>query len=446
VRLFGRRREPDPGTPLARAAGPSRADLMRARGFAPYMSDARAAVLDDATPMAGLSLALLLAVLAAGALWAHTAVLDEVTVAHGHVVPSSREQVVQSLEGGILAALEVREGDVVAAGDVLLRIDDTRFSASFNEGEARARSLRAKVARLRSEAGGTAPVFPEDIPPELAELERNLYRSRRDALEQAVGAISRSHQFAREELEMTAPLVRDGVVSEVEVLRLRRQVNELAAQMRDRRNSFRAEARAELAEAEAELAQLAQVNAARADQVDRTVVRAPVRGTVKNIRMTTLGGVIQPGQAIMEIVPLEDRLLVEARVPPKDVAFLRPGLEATVKITAYDYSIYGGLEGRLEHISADTIIEGAESEPFYRIRVGTRDTHLAGPAGPLPIIPGMTATVEVLTGHKSARAVSARRAATGRRHGGAGGKRSHRKCEPGHAWGSGPAAILTMGH
>ena len=399
--LFRRRDEPGTGPPLALPPRPSATELARARGYADYMSDARAALIRDANPLAGLSVVLLAAVLVAGGLWADGAMLDEVTLAQGQVVPSSREQVVQSLEGGILAELKVREGDVVAAGDVLLRIDDTRFSASFKESEARSRALRAKAARLRAEATGSELELPADVPAELQALERNLYRSRREALEEALAAVRRSYQLAREELEMTAPMVGEGIVSEVEVLRLRRQVNELRAQIEDRRNRFRAEARGELAEAEAELAQLAESSLARADQVRRAVVRAPVNGTVKNIRTRTVGGVIQPGQAIMEIVPLEDRLVVEARVPPKDVAFLRPGLPATVKITAYDYSIYGGLEGELELISADTITDAEGGEAFYRIRVGTQETFLRGRDGPLPIIPGMTATVEVLTGRKS---------------------------------------------
>lgn len=392
----------DTEIPLRAPAAPAARELQRARGDGAYMSDARAAMLHDANPLAGLSLLLLLAVMVAGGVWAHGAVLDEVTMAHGEVVPYTREQVVQSLEGGILAELKVREGDVVARGDVLVRIDDTRFSSAFNEGELRQRALRAKIARLRAEAEGAELAFPSDLPADLQALEQNLFASRREALEQAVGAISRSLQFAREELQMTAPMVQQGIVSEVEVLRLRRQVNELSAEIQDRRNRFRAEARAELAEAEAELAQVAQINAARADQLERTLLRAPVHGTVKNVRMNTVGGVIGPGQAIMEIAPREDRLLIEAKVRPQDVAFLHPGLPATVKITAYDYSIYGGLEGEVEHISADTIADDKPgSEPFYRMRVVTRETHLEGPSGPLPIIAGMTATVEVLTGHKS---------------------------------------------
>lgn len=394
--------EPERSSPIQATPRPSSADLSRARGYGDYMSDARSALLLDSNPLAGLSLLLLIAALVAGALWADYAVLDEVTLANGEVVPSSREQVVQSLEGGILAQMNVREGDVVEPDEVLLRIDDTRFSRSFNEGEARTWALQAKVARLRAEAEGSALAFGPDIEPQLRSLERNLFQSRQNTLNQAIAAIARSQQFAKDELQMTAPLVQQGIVSEVEVLRLRRQVNELSAQIQDRRNGFRAEARAQLAEAESELAQLAQSNAARADQVKRTVVRALVRGTVKNIRTTTIGGVIAPGQPIMEIVPLEDRLLVEARVSPKDVAFLRPGLPATVKITAYDFSIYGGLEGEVEHISADTISdESRNGESFYRIRVGTRKAYIDGPQGRLPIIPGMVASVEVLTGHKS---------------------------------------------
>ena len=202
---------------------------------------------------------------------------------------------------------------------------------------------------------------------------------------------------------MTAPLVDKGAVSEVEVLRLRREVNEMKGKIEDRRNTFRADARGDLATKEGELAALTQLNTAQADQVKRAVIRAPMRGTVKNVKVTTVGGVIQPGMDIMEIVPLEDRLLVEARIRPKDVAFLRPGLPAVVKVTAYDYSIYGGLKGTLEYISPDTVAEEKNPDKtYYRIRVRTDKSYLESPkGGHLPIIPGMTATVEVLTGKKS---------------------------------------------
>jgi len=379
-----------------------RRDLEEARGYGDYMAEVRAAALLDANPFAGLSLLMLVAVLGVGWFWADAAVLEEVTTGEGVVIPSSREQVIQSLEGGILSELAVGEGDVVERGEVLLRIDDTRFGASYREGRARRDALRASIARLAAEAEGGAPEFPADLPEALIEVERALYESRRLALEQGLAALTRSLRLAEEELEMTAPLVQEGVVSEVEVLRLRRDVSELRGKIADRRNAFRADARSTRAEKQAELAALDQLMSAREDVVRRAVIRAPMRGTVKNIRFTTVGGVIAPGQEIMEIVPLEDQLLVEARIRPKDVAFLRPGLPAVVKITAYDYSIYGGLDGEVVHISPDTIEgETRGEERFYRIRVRTERPHLEGEDGPLPIIPGMTATVEILTGEKT---------------------------------------------
>jgi len=388
------------GKDLARA---SRRDLALARKEAAILSDADSAAMLDANPWAGATLLLLAAILATAWLWADSAVIDEVTVGQGRVVPSSREQIVQSLEGGIVSELLVREGDVVEKDQILLRIDETRFGAPLRETRSRVFALRAANARLQAEAEGTALRFPADIRPEIAKIETSLYNSRRQQLEESLAAMKRSAQLAEEELDRTAPLAQKGVVSEVEVLRLRRQVNELKANLQERSNRFRADARAELAKNEAEIAALSEVSTARADQVRRTVVRSPMRGTVKNVRVTTVGGVIQPGVDIMEIVPLEDKLLIEARIRPSDVAFLRPGLPATVKITAYDYSIYGGLEGKLEQIGADTIRdEKRPDESYYRVFVRTARSHLTGRDGaPLPIIPGMTASVEILTGNKT---------------------------------------------
>lgn len=386
-------------TQLARS---SRQDLDLARGQADMIADARAATLMEANPWAGATLLLMLALLAAGYFWAANAPLDVVTVGQGRVVPSSREQIIQSLEGGILAELRVREGDMVEPDQVLLRIDDTRFGASFREAGSRIAALRAANARLRAEASGTALSFPADVRAGQAREETELYNSRRRQLEESLTALRRSHELADAELRMTAPLVQKGVVPEVELLRLQRQVNDLLASLQERQNKFRAEARAELAKNEAELNALSEGNTARADQVRRTVVRSPVRGTVKRVRVSTLGGVIQAGQEIMEIVPTEDRLLIEARIKPADVAFLRPGLPAMVKISAYDYSIYGGLEASLEQISADTIRDDKKpDETYYSIQVRTRSPSLQGKDGPLPIIPGMTATVEILTGQRT---------------------------------------------
>lgn len=367
-----------------------------------FMTDIRAASLLDANPLAGLSLWLLVVVLVAAYWWASRALLDEVTRGNGEVIPSSGEQVIQSLEGGILAEMLVREGDVVQPGQVLLRIDDTKFGASYRENFARLQALQAASARLQAEADGKAVKFPADLPMEFTSREQDLFDSRRQALNESIAATRRSLDLAEQELGMTAPLVKDGVVSEVEVLRLRREVNELRGAIQDRLNSFRADARQELATKQAELSSLSEISLAREDQVRRTVIRAPMLGTVKNVRFNTVGGVIQPGTGIMEIVPLEDQLLIEARILPKDVAFLRPGLDATVKITAYDYSIYGGLNGRVEQISADTFVDERQPQnSYYKVQVRTERSFLEGRDGPLPIIPGMTASVEILTGRKT---------------------------------------------
>lgn len=379
-----------------------RRDIADARKDVDFLSDARAAMVPDASPLAGLSLALMLVAFGAGFVWAERAVMDEVTVGHGKIVPSSREQIVQSLEGGILAELLVREGDIVDAGQVLLKIDDTRSDAALREGEIRAEVLRAAIARLHAEATGTEPEFPSGISTPTIETELKLFNSRRTALSEATGALVNNLRLAEQELAMTEPLVAQGAVSEVEVLRLRRQIIELRGNIQERRNTFRADARAELVTKEAELSGIGQINRARADLVDRNVITAPMRGTVKNIAVTTVGGVIRPGEEIMQIVPFADKLLVEARIRPSDVAFLRPGQLATVKVTAYDYSIYGGLTGKLEHISADTISdEKNPQETYYKILVRTERASLAGKDGPLPIIPGMIASVEILTGHKT---------------------------------------------
>ena len=381
----------------------NRGDLVRGRGQSQFMTDVRAASMLDATPWAGFTLLLLIALMAVGYLWASSAVLDEVTVGSGRVIPSSREQVIQSLEGGILSELQVREGDIVDKDQVLLRIDDIRFGAPFREAQSRITALRAANARLRAEASGGALTFPADVRADQVKLETELFESRRHQLEESLTGLRRSHQLADEELKITEPLVQNGVVAEVELLRLKRQVNDLLASLQERRNKFRADARADLAKNEAELAAIAESNTARADQVKRAVIRAPMRGTVKNVRVTTLGGILQPGQDIMEIVPLEDQLLIEARIKPSDVAFLRPGLPGMVKITAYDFSIYGGLAAELVQISPDTIRdEKKPDESYYRIQMRTRHSHLKDKEGkPLPIIPGMTASVEILTGHKT---------------------------------------------
>lgn len=379
------------------------------------MSKANRFGLEERPRVAFLSILLMFLVLGGFGLWASQAELEEVTRGQGRVVPSSKEQVIQSLDPGILTELLVREGDTVQKGQVLLKIDDTRASALYRELESKTITLSASAARLRAEAYGGKLVFPPEVKKlaDVARRETEAYRARRTALDESVSGLKRGMQLLDREIRITEPLVGRGLVSEVELLRLRRQRNELSLQMVDRRNKFHADAAADLIKVESELAQARESLTAREDTYRRTEIRSPMKGTVKSIRVSTIGGVVQPGQDIMLIVPTEDTLVVEAYVRPADVAFLHPGQAAVVKVSAYDYAIYGGLDGVVENISPDTVRDERrsgtpvadvtdESNTFYRVLVRTKSNSLTTPDGrQLPIIPGMTASVEMLTGRKT---------------------------------------------
>jgi membrane fusion protein, adhesin transport system len=379
--------------------------------------------------------------------WAYGAVLDEVVRGTGKVIPSSKVQVVQNLEGGIIKQINVSDGQRVATGDVLLVIDDTRFDSSLQESRTRELSLRAKAARLVAEADGldAMPELAEDIRQLLTgvqEQQRKLFDERRQQLlvnrrilaaqdtqkQQSVAELSarrdrlaRSLALATRELRVTEPLRDQGAVSEVEVLRLRRQVSDLQgelaeidqavprvaselAEVRQRMieldTGFRTDARAELNDVTAELQAMQAGNVALEDRVRRTQVRSPIDGVVKSLSVRTVGGVVQPGMDLVEIVPVDDNLLVEARVKPRDIAFLRPGLPAKVKLTAYDFAIYGGFDAQLEHISADTFVDD-NGEAFFLVRVRTIERDLDRGGRLLSIIPGMTAEVDILIGEKT---------------------------------------------
>jgi adhesin transport system membrane fusion protein len=371
----------------------------------PFASDMQEALLTERPRGPGWTLVLLLALLAAGLAWAGLSRVEEITQGEGRIVSSSREQIIQSLEGGILQEMRVREGDVVQAGQPLLRIDPTKADSSLKEGVSKRLALQAMAARLAAESRGTPLVFPAEVALDrsIVKNETQTFVARRRAVEESTGTLRRSRELLSREIAMIEPMVARGLVAEVELLRMRRQANDLELQIDERLNKYRTEAAGELTRVESELAQVTGVLTARQDLVDRTVIRAPLRGTVKNVRVTTIGGVIQPGQDIMEIVPLEDQLLVEARIPPSEVAFLRPGLAAKVKLTAYDYTSYGGLDGRVEFISADTLRDERKpgEENYYRVLVRTDKSVLVAGGKSLPIIPGMTATVEIRTGEKT---------------------------------------------
>ena len=342
--------------------------------------------------------------------WAYHSHVEEVTRGQGSVIPTSREQILQSLDPGTIKEMLVKEGDIVQKGQILLRLDDTRSSAILRESEAKVANLEAMSARLRAESYGTEIKFPNGISESLKHRERAAYVARRRAVDEAVAGLQTSKAMLDREISITSPMVAEGVMSEVELLRMRRQSSDLALQINEKRNQYAADANNELVRVESELAQAKENMAMRADPVDRSLIRAPLRGIVKNIKINTVGGVVQAGQDIMEIVPLNDKLLVEAYIRPQDVAFVHPGLGAIVKITAYDYALYGGLEGKVTLISPDTLRDKTRpselnlnpDEAYYRILVETSQNSLTDKNGKtMPIIPGMIASVDVKTGEKT---------------------------------------------
>ncbi len=335
--------------------------------------------------------------------WADFAVIDQITRAPGQVIASQRSQVIQSQDGGTIEQLLVKDGDTVDRGQVLVRLEKARSEASYLEARAKSAGLTATVARLRAEVFGGEPAFPPMLAnyPQFRDNQLVLFRKRKSAIEEEVTALETLVALAQRELEMTQPLLKTGDVSRTEVLRLERQVAEVSAQITNKRNRYFQDAQAELSKALEDLAGIEQTMAQRITQVDQTELKAPLHGVVKNVRITTRGGVIRPGEEVMQIVPLEDDLLIEARVMPADIAFLKPGLSATVKIDAYDYTIYGDLPGKLTYISPDTLTEDLRQgeQPYYRVRVRTDGRRFSGrPNEDLEIQPGMTATVEIRTG------------------------------------------------
>jgi adhesin transport system membrane fusion protein len=337
--------------------------------------------------------------------WAAFAKVDEVAVGSARVTPSSKSQLVQSLEGGIIEEIFVREGDLVEVGQKLAALDRARFMATVGETLARARSLEAAAARLKAEIDGGQPQFSKEIRemPELVAREMELLRSRRQNLQENTASIEDSLGLVRREIALTEPLIELGAASDVELIRLRRQENELVAKLAAVRNQYIIDANAEYAKTMAELEVVQQIMSGRRDQLERTVLSSPVRGIVKNLELTTIGGVVAPGGTLMEIVPVEDTLLIEARLSPRDIAFIRPGLPATVKITAYDPSIYGTLDAVVDRISPDTLQDEVHRDQvYYRVYLHTDSSTLRTKDGKEhAIMPGMVATVDIRTGSKT---------------------------------------------
>lgn len=338
-------------------------------------------------------------------IWTYFGKLDEVSTGSGKVIPSSREQVLQSLDGGILAELTVREGDKVQANQIVARLDPTRSESNVGESAARYRASLASSARLNAEVNDLPLIFPASLRawPDLIASETRLYKSRRAQLADSMAELQDALVSVNKELAITQRLEKSGAASHVEVLRLQRQKSDLGLKITDLRSQYFVQAREALSKANAEVDMLAAILKGREDSVTRLTVRAPMRGIVKNIQVTTIGGVIPPNGEMMEIVPLDDHLLIETRLSPRDIAFIHPGQRALVKITAYDYAIYGGLEGVVETISPDTIQDKVKPEIFYyRVFIRTHQDFLQNKLGRhFSIVPGMIATVDIKTGEKT---------------------------------------------
>jgi multidrug efflux pump subunit AcrA (membrane-fusion protein) len=347
----------------------------------------------------------LFALLAAFVTWASVFHLDEVTTGSGKVIPSSHEQVIQSLEGGIIHKLLVREGDIVERGQQLAQLDRTKTESGVLESESRLNAALATAARLNAEVNNSELVFPEELDDDvgLVKQETALYQSRRESLEKGLAGLRQGAALIQRELGLTRPLVTQGAASKVEVLRLERQQNELENKMTEMQNQYYVRAREELAKANAEVEAQRSVMKGREDSLTRLTFNAPVRGIVKDIDVTTVGGVIPPNGKLMSLVPLDDQMLIEAKISPRDVAFIHPGQQALVKVTAYDYSIYGGLEGEVTMISPDTLQDEVKRDVYYyRVYIRTTRNHLTNKQGQtFPVFPGMIATVDIKTGSKT---------------------------------------------
>jgi adhesin transport system membrane fusion protein len=410
-----------------------------------FASSAAAAVLHQ-SPRGGQQLLWMIMAFVVGIIvWAAYAGIDEFTRGEGRVIPSRSVQLIQNLEGGIVAEVFVREGQLVKRGEPVLRLDSIGFSSSLSETKVNQAQLLAKATRLKAEAEGSD--FPEmqlltSLPKATVNAEKNLYLARQrentassqiilqqitqkkqelSELAAKASQLKRSYRLLKEELNLTQPLVAEGAVSQVELLRLQRQANDLHGELeavklstpriesslieleqtlKAQESAFKSQAQSDYNDVNAELSRLQETTQAIVDQVDRRVVKSPVTGTIKQLFVKTLGGVVQPGMDLLEIVPSEDSLLIETKIRPADIAFMHPGQKATVKFTAYDFSIHGGLQGEVVNISPDTILD-EEGESFYLVQIETRESFLGAENNSLPIIPGMTVNVDILTGKKT---------------------------------------------
>lgn len=336
-------------------------------------------------------------------IWSAIAQVDDITRGDGRVVPLRRQQTIQSLEGGILSELMVHEGDTVQPGQILVKMDPTQFRSAYMQSKAEMEVLEAEVQRLQAEVLENPDVGFPDPMSEIQATEERLFRARRTKLEESLASVDAQIKPIQTQIDMTAPLTKGGSVSQVDLLKLQQQKATLEGKITDARNAYVQDAYSELADTKAKLLSLQQSIVQKQDQLARTDLRSPVAGRVNNVNITTLGGVVQPGESIMEVTPIDDQLLIETRVAPRDVAFIAPGMPASVKITAYDFSVYGDLKGTVEQISDDTVQSDSSdgTQSFYKVMIKTDRAYLERHGEQYPIRPGMVAEVDIETGRRS---------------------------------------------
>lgn len=371
----------------------------------PQMSDHHG----TGTDLRGHSLVLwvLVVALVVATVWASRYRIDQTARGLGTVIASSRVQVIQAVDGGVLESLKVKEGDRVRAGQILAVLDQTRFSAAVKELDARLAALLAQAARLRAEVTDAPDIrFPPGVArfPEIVRVQQALFTQKRQSLEEELRTLTVAVNLAREDARLVNQLAKTGDVSRSEVIRVERALNDAEAQLINRRNKYYQDARVELAKTEDDIGQNDQVRTQRAQQLNDSVLRAPVAGIVKNVRVTTQGGVLKGGEELLQIVPLDDTLIVETKMRPADIALLKQGLPAAIRFDAFDYTIYGAVDGTVSYISADTLREETKGgeQTYYRVHVVTTANPVKTRTGrTVDILPGMTAQVDIRTGDRT---------------------------------------------
>lgn len=376
-----------------------------------FADDSQAALLNKSNPVARMVLYSTLIFLIIGLLWANFTYIEQTAQGEGKVVPSSKVKILQSLDGGIIEKILVKEGDYVKKAQVLMQLDETRYKSEYSAGYAKYLALEGTIARLEAQANDAKIIhFPEDVQkyPDIVKRETRLFEIQTHSLAEEIALLKNVEKSILNQLIMYEELVPKGYASRLDLLKAEQSTNDIRAKIAEKRNNFYETAKSDLTKNRGNLEIIVQQLESLRDKMIRTIIRSPVNGIIKKINKQTIGAVIQPGETLMEIVPQDDTLLIQAKILPADIAFVHIGQEATVKITAYDFSIYGSLSGKVEYISADSLEDEkpspatSQSPPtYYIVKVRTTKNYLGNDKHKLIIIPGMTAAVHIKTGEKS---------------------------------------------